>query len=262
MMDDTVLVERSGDVLVIRLNRPRNHNAWTGAMRDDIAAALADADRRADIRAIVLTGTGEKAFCAGQDLAETERFLGAASVGLWLGNLRRFYDAIRAATKPLVGALNGLAAGSGFQVAMMMDVVVAHPGVRMGQPEVNSGIPSIFGPWLMAQSLGRARTAELAVTGRMMAAEECHRLGLIHHLVAPEAVLGTALSIARDLAARPPTAMRLTKSFLRRANEAEYERAWEWAAEGQGAAFETGEPQAVMRAFFEERRRRKARRGS
>jgi enoyl-CoA hydratase/carnithine racemase len=261
-MDDTVLAERSGDVLVVRLNRPRNYNAWTAAMRDEITARLEEAERRADIRAVVLTGTGEKAFCAGQDLAETERFLGAASVGLWLGNLRRFYDAIRAATKPLVGALNGLAAGSGFQVALMMDVVVAHPGVRMGQPEVNSGIPSIFGPWIMTQSLGRSRTVELAVSGRMMPAEECHRLGLIHHLVAPEAVLPTALETARDLAAKPPAAMRLTKSFLRRANEADYQRAWEWAAEGQAAAFESGEPQEVMRAFFDERRRRKARTGS
>jgi enoyl-CoA hydratase/carnithine racemase len=204
-----------------------------------------------------LTGTGDKAFCAGQDLAETEQFAEAAHTQGWVNGLKRFYDVIRAVPKPIVGALNGLAAGSGFQITLLMDVVIAHPGVTMGQPEVNSGIPSILGPFLMQQSLGRARTVELALSGRMMTAEEAFRLGLIHRLVASEEVMPTALSIARELAGKPTAALRLTKDYLRRANEAEYERAWQWAAEGQGAAFATGEPQAVMRAFFAERRSRR-----
>jgi enoyl-CoA hydratase len=245
-------------ILVIRLNRPQHYNAWTTAMRDVLCGLLDEAAARAEIRALVFTGTGDKAFCAGQDLAETETFLGEAHTKDWLDRLKRLYDAVRAMPKPVVGALNGLAAGSGFQLTLLMDVIVAHPGVTMGQPEVNSGIPSILGPWLMQQSLGRSRTVELAVTGRMMDAVECHRLGLIHHLVAPEQVLATALAIAQDLAAKPPHAMRLTKEFLRRANAAEYERAWQWAAEGQVAAFETGQPQQVMRAFFATRRARKA----
>jgi enoyl-CoA hydratase len=109
----------------------------------------------------------------------------------------------------------------------------------------------------MKESLGRSRVVELAVTGRMMVAEESHRLGLIHHLVSPEKVLETALEVAKDLAAKPPHAMGFTKEYLRRSNDAEYERAWKWAEEGQVAAFETGEPQEVMRKFFEVRRHRK-----
>ena len=132
--------------------------------------------------------------------------------------------------------------------------------MKLGQPEVNSGIPSILGPWIMEQSLGRSRTTELALSGRMMDAEECNRLGLIHHLVEPTAVLATALDIARDLASKPSVAMRITKEYLRRANQDDYERAWAWAAEGQADAFATGQPQQVMRDFFELRRQRKARR--
>jgi enoyl-CoA hydratase len=258
VMDNTVVGDIEDDILVIRLNRPAQYNAWTADMRDHITDLIRDADARADIRALILTGTGNKAFCAGQDLSETERFAGAGNVKDWIARLKRFYDAIRSVGKPFVGALNGLAAGSGFQVAMLMDVVVGHRGSSMGQPEVNSGIPSIFGPWIMRQSLGRARTVELAVTGRMMEAEECYHLGLIHHLVDPEKVAEQAKIIAHQLAAKPPEAMRLTKTFLRRADEAEYERAWVWAEEGQTTAFQSGEPQAVMRKFFEARRARKA----
>jgi enoyl-CoA hydratase len=260
-MTDEIQSELSDGILIVRLNRPRHYNAWTAAMRDVVCDMLDDAAARPDVCALVFTGTGAKAFCAGQDLAEAEKFLGEAHTKDWLGRLKRLYDAVRAMPKPVVGALNGLAAGSGFQFTLLMDVIVAHPGVTMGQPEVNSGIPSILGPWLMKESLGRSRTVELAVTGRMMDAAESHRLGLIRHLVAPEKVLPTALAVAHDLAAKPSHAMRLTKEFLRRANEAEYERAWAWAAEGQVAAFATGQPQQVMREFFDVRRARKTARG-
>jgi enoyl-CoA hydratase/carnithine racemase len=247
---EQIRTERVDGILIIRLDRPAQYNAWTGAMRDHMVDLIEDADRNDDIRALVLTGTGPKAFCAGQDLAETERFVARGNVEDWLRRLKRLYDAVRGCGKPFVGALNGLAAGSGFQIALLMDVIVAHPGVRLGQPEVNSGIPSVFGPWIINEALGRSRTVELAITGRMMDANECRSLGLIHHLVEERAVMPTALSIAKELAAKPPVAMRITKKFLRSANETEYERAWSWTAKGQIEAFATGEPQAVMRNFF------------
>lgn len=246
-------------VLVVRLNRPEHLNAWTSSMRDMLCEALDCAAAQKDVRALVFTGTGSRAFCAGQDLAETERFAGDAHTKDWLQRLKRFYDAVREMPKPVVAAVNGLAAGSGFQITMLMDVVVAHPGVRMGQPEVNSGIPSILGPWLMKESLGRSRTVELALTGRMMDAAECHGLGLIHHLVEEKSVLPIALSLARDLASKPQEAFRITKEYLCRASAVGYDGAWQLAGEGQMEAFNSGEPQAVMREFFAARRARKDR---
>lgn len=257
-MDNTVIVDRQDGILIMRLNRPEHYNAWTTEVREHMCGILDDAARDTSVRALVFTGTGENAFCAGQDLAETEKFSSHAHTKEWLGRLKRLYDVVRAMPKPVVGALNGLAAGSGFQFTLLMDVIVAHPGVTMGQPEVVSGIPSILGPYLIQESLGRARTSELALTGRMMDAEEAHRLGLIRHLVRPSDVMGKALEVARELASQPPVAFRLTKEYLRRSNEIEYERAWQWAEEGQVRGFETGEPQEVMRAFFAARRERKA----
>lgn len=255
---DEVQTELHGSVLVIRLNRPDRLNAWTQAMRDHMCDTLDSAASREDVCAIVFTGAGSRAFCAGQDLAEVGKFESGARTVESMNRLKRFYDVVREMPKPVVGALNGLAVGSAFQVALLMDVIVAHPAVRLGQPEVNSGIPSILGPWLMKESLGRSRTVELAITGRMMDAAECFRLGLIHHLVEEQNVLGTALSVARDLGSKPPEAFRITKQYLCHANSVEYERAWQRAAEGQIEAFDGGGPQAAIREFFAIRRARKS----
>src|SRR4029078_8117098 len=108
--------------------------------------------------------------------------------------------AIRALDKALVAALNGVAAGSAFQVALLTDVRIAHPGVKMGQPEINSGIASTLGPWLMREMLGLSRTVELTLSGRMMDAEQCHRLGLVHPLVPPAEVMPKAREVAALLA--------------------------------------------------------------
>jgi enoyl-CoA hydratase len=261
-MSGDFVTEMHERVLVIRLNRPERYNAWITDMRERMCDVLEEAKSQDEVGSIVFTGTGERAFCAGQDLAETERFVDGKHVDDWIARLKRFYDLVRTIPKPIVGALNGVAAGSGFQFVLLMDVVVAHRGVRLGQPEVNSGIPSILGPWIMRQSLGVSRTRELALTGRLMDAEECWRLGMVHHLVEPKAVIATALDIARDLAAKPSVAMRVTKDYLRRADDEDYERAWAWAGDGQAEAFATGQPQQVMREFFELRRRRKSKQAS
>ena len=252
-----VLVERDGAIAVVTLNRPTRYNAWTSAMRDGLTEVLLELDGDDAVRAVVMTGAGERAFCAGQDLAETQAFVDGGDVNDWLTRLRRCYDAFRGLGKPLVGAVNGVAAGSGFQAVMMMDVAVAHAGVRMGQTEIDSGIPSIFGTWMMASRLGRSRAAELALNGRLMDAGECLALGLLHHLVPAEQVMDKAMAVAGGMAAKPPLAMRISKRALRELDEEGYQAAFRRAAEGQSEAFVSGEPQRVMEAFFAERARRK-----
>ena len=252
-----VMVERDGDIAVVTLNRPARYNAWTSAMRDGLTTILVELDADESVRAVVMTGAGERAFCAGQDLAETQAFIDGGDVADWLTRLRRCYDAFRGLGKPLVGAINGVAAGSGFQAVMMMDMAVGHAGVRMGQTEVDAGIPSIFGTWMMASRIGRARAAELALNARLMDGEECLSLGLLHHLVAPAQVMAKAMGCAAALAAKPPLAMRISKRALRELDEEAYQAAFLRAAEGQSQAFVSGEPQRAMAAFFAERARRR-----
>ena len=255
-MAQFILEERHDDVLVIRLNRPERLNAWHAPMRDELVAAFRAANQDDMVRAVVLTGTGNHAFSAGQDLSETEQFDADRAIE-WLEEWRILYGSIRDMDKPVVTALNGVAAGSAFQVALLTDIRVGHTGSLMGQPEIDSGIPSTLGPWLMWDSLGWSRTVELTLTGRLMDGEECHRLGLIHYLVPEDQVLARAVELAQELAAKPPMAMKLNKQHFRALTEAGFQKAESAGARIQCEAFASGEPQAAMGRFFAERAERK-----
>jgi len=247
-----ILIDIQGAVAVITLNRPGKLNAWTTPMRNEIIEALERFEADDAIRAIIMTGAGDRAFSAGQDLSEAHDFDGERAVA-WVGEWQRYYAALRGLSKPLVMALNGTAAGSAFQVALLGDIRVGHPGVRMGQPEINAGIASTTGPWIMNSMLGMSRTIELTLTGRLMQADECHRIGLIHHLVPAEEVFTKALEVAEALAAKPPVAMRLDKQRFREMTEAGFQDSIEAGTRIQREAYESGEPARMMEAFFQQR---------
>lgn len=248
-----VLAELRDGTLLVTLNRPERLNAWDAPMRARFVGLLADANIDNAIRAVVLTGAGERAFCAGQDLNEGKRFDGARAEE-WVEEWRRLYGAIRAFEKPLVVALNGLAAGSAFQAALLCDIRIGHAGSRMGQPEINSGMVSATGFWIMREMLGLSRAIEMVLTGRLAEAEECHRLGLIHHLVPADQVLAKALAVAAELAAKPKLAFRLNKQRFRAATQAAFDETIEAARQLHRQAFEAGEPQKVMAEFLATRR--------
>src|SRR5215472_13771382 len=244
-----ILTDRRGAVGVITLNRPTVLNAWHREMREELKTALAGFERDRGIGAIVLTGAGDTAFSAGQDLSETMAFNPERAVE-WVREWEDLYGLIRALSKPLIAALNGVAAGSAFQVALLADFRIGHPAVRMGQPEINSGIPSTTGPWIMREILGIARTIDLMLTGRMMEAPECLALGLINTIVPAEQVLPEALRLGEELAAKPLVAMRLNKQRFREMTEAGVHACLEAGMRLQREAFATGEPARMMEHFF------------
>jgi enoyl-CoA hydratase/carnithine racemase len=251
-MPQFIEIEIVDAVALIRLNRPEKLNAWHAPMRTEIVAALRSFDESAEIKAIVMTGAGNRAFCAGQDLEEAHGFDVKASEA-WMREWETYYAVLRSLKKPLVMALNGTAAGSAFQVALLGDIRVAHAGVRMGQPEINSGIASVTGPWIMNSMLGMSRTIELTLTGRLMDAEECLRIGLVHHIVAEDQVLTKAMSIAAELAAKPPVAMRLDKQRFREMSDPGFNDAIASGIRIQAEAYATGEPARMMEEFFKKR---------
>ena len=249
MQDNAVLLDRKGRVGVITLNKPAKLNAWDRPMRDEIVAALRAYDADSGLGAVVMTGTGERAFSAGQDFAEAHGF-DADRAEEWIREWETFYGLLRSLTKPIVMALNGTAAGSAFQVALLGDIRVAHSGVTMGQPEINSGIASITGPWIMKEILGMSRTIELTLTGRMMAADECERIGLIHHLVPREQVLPKALEIAGQLAAKAPLAMSIDRAWFREMTEAGFRQTIDAAIRFHRESYGSGEPARKMEEFM------------
>ena len=218
-------------------------------MRQELLAGLQDLDSDARVRSIIITGAGERAFCAGQDLNEAKDF-DAADAGAWIEEWRELYDAVRSLSKPVVAALNGVAAGSAFQFVLFCDVRVGHQGSRMGQPEINAGIASITGPFIMREVMGLSRTVEMALSGRLIDGIEANRIGLIHHLVGAADVLCKAEEAALELGAKPPTAMRLDKAWLREMTQSGFDHAMDAAKRYHKMAYATGEPQAQTTAFL------------
>jgi enoyl-CoA hydratase len=248
-MAEFVLSERRGAVSIVTLNRPQVLNAWNAAMRDELTTALTAAEEDAEVRAIILTGAGDRAFGAGQDLNETKTF-DADRAEEWIGEWERLYDRIRSLSKPIIAALNGVAAGSAFQVALLCDFRVGHPGVTMGQPEINSGIASTTGPWIMREIIGLARTIDLTLTGRMMDAEECYRIGVISRLVSQDKVMSESMALAELLASKPPVAMRLDRQRFREMTEAGFRDCLAAGLRIQREAYASGEPARMMEQFL------------
>ena len=142
-------------------------------------------------------------------------------------------------------------------MTLLCDIRIGHAGVLMGQPEINSGIQSVMGPWMMNERLGLSRTIELTLMGRMMMAEECHRIGILHHRVPQAQVMSKALEVARNLASKPAIAIRLNKRRFREVTEPAFQNACESGKRIQREAYASGEPQRYMAKFFEERRKKK-----
>ena len=251
-MPDVVDVERAGAIAILRFNRPDNLNALSLALARGIAASLIELDADDTVQGIVLTGAGERAFCAGVDLHEA-RGMQVADIETWFGTVCNVYRQILLTEKPVIAAVNGIAAGGGFQIALVSDLRVSHPGARMGQPEINAAIPSIMGSYWMSLHLGWAKNQELSMTGRLMAAAEARDLGLINYMVEADQVVGKACEVAESLAAKPAVAWARTKARFREIALAGFDEAFRAGVLGQQEAYAKGEAQAVIEAFLASR---------
>ena len=219
MSNAVIITEVAGGIGTVTLNKPWKLNAWDTPMRAEITAVLNGWNRDSAVKAVIMTGAGERAFCAGQDLEETEKFQSGSEGANWFQSWRDFYNAIRGLDKPCLAALNGVAAGSAFQAVMLTDVRIGHPGVRMGQPEINAGIPSVTGPMLMLPRIGLARTMELTLTGRMMDVHEAERAGLVSRVVPYEKLMEECLGAALSICDYSQLAVLAAKESVNRAFE-------------------------------------------
>ena len=209
-----VVVERQDAVCVIRLNRPDARNALTGAMIATIGAAVLDADDDPTIAAIVVTGAGDKAFCAGMDLrgfAES----GAGSSGS-RESIDRFMRVLRGElATPLIGAVNGLAYAGGFELMLACDIVVAADHARFGLPEVRRGLIAGGTGVLIGARLPLPVALEITLTGEPIEAGRAHQLGLVNRVVPAADVFAAALSLAGTIAANGPLAVRASRELVR-----------------------------------------------
>ena len=217
MAEPNLLVERDGRIAVVLLNRPKQLNALSGELMDELVAALRELDEDAEIRAVVLGGN-ERAFAAGADVAEL-----AAGTPITLYENRRIdaWDSIRAVRTPIVAAVSGFCLGGGCELAMLCDLIVAAESAKFGQPEINLGVlPGAGGTQRLTRAVGKALAMDMILTGRMLSAREALDYGLVARVVAQEAWLEEAKRVAREIAAKSPISVRLAKEAVDEAFEA------------------------------------------
>jgi len=255
-MGSSVKLERRNSTAVVVLSRPEVLNAVNMEMRETLITLLAELNRDDSIRALLLTGAGDRAFCSGQDLDEISRYT-ANDIDSWLTRQHAMYAAVRDLDKPCIVAFNGVAAGAGFQIALCADLRVGCPEMKLGQPEIKAGLASIVGSYLMTMHLGLSKNIELSLTGELISGQVAYEIGILNHLVPRAEVMNKALALAADMSKLAPTAMRLTKQRFRKLTQPGFEAVLEEAKIAQKEAYASGEPQDAIRKFLEARKSRK-----
>ncbi len=258
MSEPRVLVERGGETGVARvvLNRPERLNAFYGTMRDEVADALEELGSDDDVRVVVVTGRG-RAFCAGADveylweLVDGERWEEAASL---VEAGRRVVTAIMEMPKPVIGSLNGPAAGGGANLALACDLRIASERAAIGQTFNRIGLhPDWGGTYLLPRLVGRARAAELVFLAEMVEADRLLEMGLVNRVVPDDRLAEETGELARRLAAKPALPLRLAKEGLRRSLDASLPEMLDYELEAQMACFDSDDAREGIRAFLEKR---------
>lgn len=250
--EQPVLLDMHDDIAVLRLNRPERMNAVNHALRAALIDTLLRVNRDAAVRAVVIAGSGPRAFCAGQDLQEAAAIHPEVLVG-FIEAQHAMYRAVRSLDKPCVAAIHGVAAGAGFQIALCADLRIATPNARLGQPEVKAGLASIVGSYLMTLHLGMGHNVELSLAGELVSGQRAYEIGLVNQLVGNDdanTVLVAALDCARRLAALPATAVRASKQRMRALTQPDFDEACVAGIRYQLECYAAGEPQAAIAAFF------------
>lgn len=239
--DASVLWEQVGQVGLITLNRATAGNSLNGAVFTELGVLLTEALANDSVRALVLTGTGERFFCTGMDLSAAGDFSGA-----WPGGqiVRDFMTGDF--PTPIVAAVNGAAVGGGFELVLASDLVVAEAHARFGLPEVTRGLIAGGGGTLLATRIPQVFALELALTGALIEAPRALELGLLNEVVEVGAAKARAIEVAQVIAGNAPLAIALTKKLVRARRLGESEELM--------AVFGSSDAREGGRAFAEKRR--------
>lgn len=214
MSGDELTLDYEPPLAWITLNRPAKLNALSRALLEALRGALEEAADRDGVAAIAITGSGDRAFCAGADL---EEFKSVAPDRIVEHNLlgHRVFEAIERLPKPVLAVVNGYALGGGLELALACDIRIAAEGVRVGLPEVSLGvIPGWGGTWRLAAVVGGGRAREMILRGRLVDAAEALEMGLLSRVVPAEDLRDAALELGRDLASKSPDALAMAKGAL------------------------------------------------
>ena len=257
MDDSTILIEQAAGVVTITLNRPAVLNAFNAQMRSELLGAFRDVAADDTARAVILTAAG-RGFCAGQDLRERPADYQAGQPPVLGETLRQEYNplilAMRTLPKPIVGAINGVAAGAGCSLALACDLRVASEEASFLQAFVRIGlVPDSGSSFFLPRLIGMARAAEMMFLAEPIPAQRALELGLVNRVVPPDQLLPAARELAVRLAELPTKAIGQTKRQLNLALAGSLEVVLEEEAAGQAMASQTHDHLEGVRAFLEKR---------
>ena len=247
---ETILVEQRDRVTLITLNRPKALNALNSQVLTDLIAALGAFDADKNQGCAVITGS-EKAFAAGADIKEMSAQGFAQMYG---GDFFAGYDRVTATRKPVIAAVAGYALGGGCELAMMCDFIIAADNAQFGQPEIKLAVtPGMGGSQRMARAIGKAKTMDMCLTGRMMDAGEAERSGLVARVVPSDQLVDDAVKIATKIAEMAPLATLAVKEMVNTAFETTLQQGVQFERRLFHGLFGTEDQKEGMAAFVEKR---------
>jgi enoyl-CoA hydratase len=249
---DTLLVERVGRVAIVTINREDKRNALNVAVRMDLIAALDAFRADSDVRVVVITGAGQKAFIAGADINEFAQRTPLEQRQAMSGRI--VFEEVADLPKPTIAMINGFALGGGCELALACDIRIAATSARLGQPEVKLGIiPGGGGTQRLTRLVGSGQAYRLIYSGEPIGAEEALRIGLVDIVVDDAQLREHTMQLAKTIAAHSPIALHLAKNAVRAAQEALLSAGLRYERELFITAFSSEDKREGIAAFLEKR---------
>ena len=251
MAYENILVEKTGAVAVIRLNRPKAMNALNAALMAEMAQALAELEADDGVRCLVLTGS-DKAFAAGADIKEMKdrTFMDVYKTDF----ITATWEQLSKTRKPVIAAVAGYALGGGCEIAMMCDFIIAADNARFGQPEITIGTsPGSGGTQRLTRFVGKSKAMEMCLTGRMMDAAEAERSGLVSRVVPLADLMAEVMKVAEKIAGLSLPSVMMAKEAVNRAYETTMAEGVRFERRLFHATFATEDQKEGMSAFAEKR---------
>jgi len=249
-----LILEREDGVAILTINRPQALNALNEQVLEELSRALEEVAGDPEVRVLIITGAGDRAFVAGADIRHM-RDLDVAGARSFAERGQRVLGYIENMDKVVIAAINGYCLGGGCELAMACDIRLAARGARLGQPEVTVGVPPGFGATQrLPRLVGLGKAKELILTGEMVDAEEAAAMGLVNRVCEPDRLMDEARALARKIASRAPVALALAKRALNRSFSVGLETGLAYEAELFASAFASEDQKEGMSAFLDKRK--------
>ncbi len=253
-MYKTLLYEKKDNIGILTINRPDKLNAISSELTTELKSFLNEIEKDEDLRALVITGAGDKSFVAGADITElVER---DARLGRQVSHERQdIFSRIENLPIPVIGAINGYALGGGLELALACNIRLASDNAQFGAPEVKLGIiPGDGGTQRLPRLVGLGRAMEMILTGDFIDAEEAYRIGLVNKVYPPEELLSNAMKLAQRIASRPPLAVRYAKEAVNRSQEGSPASGFALESYLHALSCTTEDKKEGVKAFLEKRK--------